>query len=133
MADEKEKTMECCYECKRGFIMVHARGESNGNEICIPSCIPGQEYNPDFGKCKSCDVGKYSNGGLEPCLLCRDLGYPNSRVDLLRGCISCGLRSFNDGYGTQCIPCREEEFVPPGKSACQRCPTQGAYYLPDIL
>jgi cysteine-rich repeat protein len=129
MTDPDERTMDCCYECKRGFMQVVSREET---KICISSCKPGQRYNDDVGKCKACEDGKYSNGGLEDCMFCHQLGYSNSRVDRLRGCISCGLR-FSSGKGTECTPCVGGTFVPPGEIGCQSCPLQGAYYLPDIL
>lgn len=120
---------DCCFSCKVNY-MISPSDSSSDIPVCIPACRPGQVY--ENSRCKLCESGKYSKGGMSPCKTCYDLGYPNSRVDPLRGCIYCGLRASAEATPLKCVPCGLGLIVPPPLGQqCVGCPSSGAYYLPE--
>ena len=128
-SDPVDAKRDCCFSCKANYMTLPSDSGSD-TPACIPACRRGQVY--ENSRCKSCESGKYSMGGMSPCESCHDLGYTNSRVDPLRGCIYCGLRASAEANPLKCVPCGLGLFVPPPLGwQCVGCRSTGAYYLPE--
>lgn len=128
---ESERSMDCCFDCARGFNLLTYQLRHETLQHCVKACSDGFAYDDERAQgplCVACPTGKYTrakSGGRGGCWTCSALGFRNAIVNTKRGgCVSCGNRhQASTLHGRPfCKPCNAMEYVPESDTECRKCP-----------